>query len=154
MICQLYVTLQVAKQEEWEEKTKLGALVRSFHLLHTDYTHQPTNSVPLRKMKLCFLIPYGKNKRKKRGSGRRKMERKSDNLRSAQSLVSLPLIPSHPNHTQSRCSTNQCRQQPTNTSHRSNTQTSCPASTTGDPKRQKVVEGRSREEEGQTSTYR
>jgi hypothetical protein len=40
-------------------------------------------------MKLCFLIPYGKNKRKKRGSGSRKMGRKSDNLKSAPSFVSL-----------------------------------------------------------------
>jgi hypothetical protein len=47
-------------------------------------------------MKLCFLIPYGKSKRKKRGSGRRKMGRKSGNLKSALSfvyLLHLRLIP-------------------------------------------------------------
>lgn len=123
----------------------------SFPLLHTDRTRQQTSSVPLRRMKLCFLIPYEKNKRKKRDSGRRKMGRKSDNLKSALSFLFLAhIIPTI--DIQSRCSTNQCRQQSTTSWFKSNCKTGC-ASTTGDKKRQKVVEGRCREEKDQTSCY-
>jgi len=83
-------TPQVAKQEEWEEKTKLGKFVHSSQYLYTlTPLIQPTSSVHLKRMKLCFLIPYGKNKKKKRGSGRRRMGRKSDNSKSAPSFVSL-----------------------------------------------------------------